>query len=109
MKPKCPDEFEGWKSRRGPSYVKILIVCLAVVILVSIPLVPILAFAIMARMLSGFFEAFAASLNAFMQSMLLAAVWIAFAIQVLLISDWGQIARLLPVWIGWLLSVDLLW
>ncbi len=104
MKHKSLDEFEGWKSRRAPSYVKILSVCLAVVVLVSIPLLPVLAFAIMAHVLVGAFGAILESLSAFMQSFFVAAVWIADAIWVLLVCDWGQIVWLIPAWIGWLLS-----
>jgi hypothetical protein len=46
------------------------------------------------------------SIGAFMAWMVQATVWIVYAIWVLLICDSGQIVRLLPAWIAWLLSVQ---
>jgi hypothetical protein len=87
--------------------VKIVLGCLALFLIVCIPLVSLLAFVVVPRLL-GAICAMMESIGAFLQWIALVAAWVAYAIWVLLTCDWGQIVRLLPAWIGWLQSANLL-
>jgi hypothetical protein len=104
MNPKYALELEDWGPPPKSSFIKILIICSIVVVVVGF-FTGIGIFASMiGRCISGLF----AGIGEALAYVLLPLIAFAYAIGVGLTVDWGLCVWLLFVWLGWLLSVGLL-
>jgi hypothetical protein len=82
------------------TFVKILAIYLALVILACLPLLPLIAMAILPKLIGE-------TITSFLTWLFWVVALIAYSIWLLLTGEWGQFVILLQELIGWLRSFDL--
>jgi hypothetical protein len=112
MKPKYALELEDWGPPPRSSYIKILIICSIVVVIVGFFTGMGIFASMIGRCISGLFGSLFAGIGEALAYVFLALIAsliaFAYAIWLGLSGDWGLFVWLLFVLLGWLLCVGLL-